>query len=550
MATLTVSITDPVLTTRYLKQVDAQTDIDKLKIDVEELQTETETNTNDISTLSSQVETNTTNISNLSSQVQTNTTNISNLSSLSSQVQTNTNNISSLSSQVQTNTTNISNLTSEVQTITNEMSSLDILTMNDIKENLEIHDNVDLKNFVIKIGEIITLDTKTTKLNLNDYITEKDDMVPHYLCIAFYKNENNKMCGFCFFYLNTWKKGAFLDNSGNQMYLYMINHYFNQYNVNKLIYLYDSNDVKLPFNIFSTNDDYLKWNYINVFFDESYSEILIKAFFGDNVNINDIHCTNKNDYFRETGQSREDSSAHPLYEFYFKYIDYDPYLLNQVEEPFYSGLTIPSNYIKFTVNNVEYNSSTDSTCCFNINKYHYSDEIIPNDTELHLYVAFGTTSNSNPLLDQFYILCVSGNHESTDKLSFPLINNSYVKWYEFDKAIEKSTAGENFNFYWNNQSYLLVYPSYLSCTFQLKLFSFPSSYHDDILKTLFGKLDSTVDNVECKIVSGIPEFLFNTNEHYVNESGTLSYNDLSSYTNHIETTFMTRLKRIIKMISN
>jgi len=315
MADLTVSFTKPAITTRYLITTNIETDVETLKSDVSTLQTETATNTNDISTLSSTVSSQGTTLTSLSSQVQTNTSDISSLKTFENGINT------TIDNRVKTDlTTTYSN--SDYESMTGlktwvESKGGNSLTMDEIKENLTYYGNI--KNFKIVRNSTNqyegqkSFDTRTNKLDLNNYYTTSSALAFRRYVICFYKNNNNKICGLCLIDAVAIRSGTGIeDNAGNLMNMYeAFDFTYTDAATSTLQILNDSNEEITKISLYHNAN---KWNYMNVFFDEKYSDTIIKAFFGDNVSVSDIHCTNVNDYLRTTNYSYLDStSEHPTY---------------------------------------------------------------------------------------------------------------------------------------------------------------------------------------------------------------------------------------------
>ena len=91
--------------------------------------------------------------------------------------------------------------------------------------------------------------------------------------------------------------------------------------------IYDKSNNEIQSSM-SFNNEYSKWNFMNVFFDEAYSDIIIKTFFGDNVSVNDIQCTNINNYIRTSdAQYFDTTNSHPTYNLAYS----NPFLYNQTK---------------------------------------------------------------------------------------------------------------------------------------------------------------------------------------------------------------------------
>lgn len=330
MADLTVSFTKPAITTRYLITTNIESDVETLKSDVSTLQTETATNTNDISNLSSTVSNQGTTLTSLSSQVQTNTSDISSLKTFENGINT------TIDNRVKTDlTTTYSN--SDYESMTGLKSWVESkggsgLTMDEIETNLTYNDE-NVNNFEILYKDNINglntyFNTRTNKLNLNEYYTSFPLKLPNKFLISFYKNNNNKICGFCLFIvIRTESAGdTIVDNGNNIMTLYIASKATTNVGTT-FLKIYDKSNNEIQSSM-TFNNEYAKWNFMNVFFDEAYSDIIIKAFFGDNVSVNDIQCTNVNDYIRTSdAQYFDTTNSHPSYTLAYS----NPFLYNQTK---------------------------------------------------------------------------------------------------------------------------------------------------------------------------------------------------------------------------
>ena len=200
------------------------------------------------------------------------------------------------------------------------------LTMDEIEDNLS-YEGENVKNFVLLNNTSTNFDTRTNKLNLNDYDTDFPATFVKKQLISFYKNNNNKICGFCLFEISRITGGKEInDNAGNTMILYNASSDSNlSGQITLKIYNDLNNEIQSSMS-FSYNSG--KWNFMNVFFNENYSDTIIKAFFGDSVSVNDIQCTNINDYIRTSDDDRFDTAnPHPTYNLSYS----DPFLYNQTK---------------------------------------------------------------------------------------------------------------------------------------------------------------------------------------------------------------------------
>lgn len=297
MADLTVSFTKPAITTRYLITTNIETDVETLKSDVNTLQTETATNTNDISTLSSTVSSQGTTLTSLSSQVQTNTSDISSLKTFENEINT------TIDNRVKTDlTTTYTNSDYESMTgLKNWIESKggdDGLTMDDLETNLLYPDDTrKIKDFMITTAsDGYEFDTRKAKLIPGEYLQKFNSKYVRRVLISFYKR-NNKITGFCIFQIYWYEPETyFIDNAGNNMSLYNLYSIRSEQDYSRFTLLDELGNKLSKYFVFMAYNT--SWNYINVFFDEKFSNTILKAFFGDNVSVDDIQCTNENDYLR------------------------------------------------------------------------------------------------------------------------------------------------------------------------------------------------------------------------------------------------------------
>ena len=269
-----------------------------------------------------------------------------NISSLFSQVQTNTNDISELKTfenginttideRVKTDlTTTYSNDDYESMTgLKNwvESKGSDSLTMEEIEDNLTYNGDIEqAKNFNIEVDieneEPLIFDTRTDKLNLNNVYTTFTTFVKKFF-ISFYKH-NNKICGFCLLNMPVFGSSSGLkDNAGNAMSAYEVFSLNNTNSANASLKMFDesNNEIQPEMTFIHKNN---RWNYMNVLFNEYYSDTIIKAFFGDNVSVDDIQCTKLNDYLRTSDDRFIDTTnPHPTYNIPYS----NPFLFNQTK---------------------------------------------------------------------------------------------------------------------------------------------------------------------------------------------------------------------------
>ena len=206
------------------------------------------------------------------------------------------------------------------------------ITMDEIETNLNYNDE-NVNNFEILYKDNINglntyFNTRTNKLNLNEYYTSFPSKISNKFLISFYKNNNNKICGFCLFIvIRTESAGdTIVDNANNIMTLYIASGATTNVGTT-FLKIYDKSNNEIQSSM-SFNNEYSKWNFMNVFFDEAYSDIIIKTFFGDNVSVNDIQCTNINNYIRTSdAQYFDTTNSHPTYNLAYS----NPFLYNQTK---------------------------------------------------------------------------------------------------------------------------------------------------------------------------------------------------------------------------